>query len=160
MKRRTVEETTKQWMVYLNDLKYHMDNFNIEYLTEFSKKHQIDSKLGHFLKKSKVISKNNFGYYKWNEKIPVSIKLINAYRKEQFKRNASKYRIKKHLNTNKPIQQELNLLVEPEKQKKKLVTKVNPKKVIKVAPKLIREDFKNTDKQELGLIRKFLKWIY
>jgi hypothetical protein len=160
MKRRTVEETTKQWMVYLYDLKNQMDNSNVKNLAIISKKHRVDTKLGQFLNKSKIISKDNSGYYRWNQKIPVSIRLINAYRKEQFKRNVSKYRVKKHLNSNNQIQQELNLLIESKKTKNIPVSKVNSKKVIKVTPKMIREDLKNTDKQELGLIRKFLKWIY
>ena len=29
MKRRTVNETTKQWMIYLQDVKYQLDNFKI-----------------------------------------------------------------------------------------------------------------------------------
>lgn len=160
MKRRSFEETTKQWMVYLYDLKHQIDNSNVKNLAIIARKHQIDTKLGQFLKKSKVIYKNNSGYYSWNEKIPVSIRLINAYRKEQYKKNTRKNSIKKHLNPNNQIQQELNLLIESQKTKKIPVSKVNTKKVIKVPPKMIREDFKNTDKQELGLIRRFLKWIY
>ena len=37
---------------------------------------------------------------------------------------------------------------------------VDTKKIIKVEPKLIRENHRNTNTQEIGLIRKFLKWIY
>jgi hypothetical protein len=79
--------------------------------------------------------------YEWNDKIPVSKKLIDSFRIFQSKINMKRYP---------------ELL--PIKSKK--VIKVEPKKVIKVEPKLIRENFKNTETQEIGLIRKFLKWIY
>ena len=106
MKRRTVNETTKQWMIYLQDVKYQLDNFKIGVITDFAKKYQIDTKLGQFLKQSNVIYKDDFGYYRWNEKIPVSIKIINAYRKEQNKRNVGK-KLRRIQNINKPIQQEM-----------------------------------------------------
>ena len=150
MKRRTVNETTKQWMIYLQDVKYQLDNFKIEVITDFAKKHQIDTKLGQFLKQSNVIYKDDFGYYKWNEKIPVSIKIINAYRKEQTKRNVGK-KFRRIQNINKPAQQELDLLIEATKQKKKPSIKINTKNL---------KTYRPHQEKQVGLIRKFLRWIY
>ena len=146
MNRKSVQETSKIWMNYLQDVKHHLDNYSLKKLSYLAHKHHIDTKLGQFLKTSKVIYQDDLGFYRWNQKIPVSIKLINAYRKEQHKKNARKYS-----QVNKPIQQELNLVVEATKRKKKSSIKIDEKDF---------KIYKPYQEKKVGLIRKFLRWIY
>jgi hypothetical protein len=217
MKRTTSEETTKQWMVYLYDLKYQLENFNIRNRAKIASKHRVDTKLGQFLAKSKIIYKDDFGYYKWNEKIPVSIKIINAHRLDQYRRNTNKDFAKKHSNTNKLIQQKIDFNKETKKETNyntkdwltinsakevysksestiraisrglrknkskqiKLSTNENGREIIllnknyldsifKKAPIQIEQEIDVTklklyapkQANNIGLIRKFLKWIY
>jgi hypothetical protein len=134
MKRRerNTGKTTLKYLRFLEDLQLELDSINYKNLIQFPKKYSVTQAWPVFLKRNGIIYQNNQGYYKWNNKIPVSIKIINEFRKYNDKATNYNYN----------------------------VAKVNSKKVIKVPPKIIREDLKNTDKQELGLIRKFLKWIY
>jgi hypothetical protein len=134
MKRRerNTGKTTLKYLRFLEDLQLELDSGNYKNLVQFTEKYGVTNSWPPFLKRNGIIYQNAQGYYKWNNKIPASIKVINEFRK--YNNKACNY-------TNG-------------------IAKVNPKKVIKVAPKLIREDFKNTNKQEIGLIRRFLKWIY
>jgi hypothetical protein len=150
------KKVTIDYLNFLKDLQNELILYNHRNVTKFAEKHFVTKSWTTFLINKNIIYKDKYGDYRWNEKIPASIKIVSQFRKETSERNA----LRKLENNKTTVQQELNLLIESQKTKKKLVTKVNPKKVIKVPPKMIREDFKNTDKQELGLIRRFLKWIY
>jgi hypothetical protein len=130
--KRNTGRTTLKYLRFLENLQYELDSFNYKNLVEFPKKYNVTQAWPVFLKRNGIIYKNRQGYYKWNNKIPASINIIKEFR--EYNDKTTNY-------TNG-------------------IAKVNPKKVIKVPPKMIREDFKNTAKQELGLIRRFLKWIY
>ena len=125
----------KQWLESLNLVNNYLNENNITNLNLMVSKLRIGTRVTTFLKKKNILYKNEFGFYKWNDKIPVSVKIVDSYRKWQLVQN-TKYRDEK----NKVV--------------------IDSKKVIKVQPKLIREIYKNTNTQEIGLIRKFLKWIY
>jgi hypothetical protein len=133
--------TSNKWLYFVTELKQEIDNNNVSSLTLYTRKYNVSNQWGAFLKSNNIVYVNNNGDYQWNEKIPVSKKLIDAFRVYQAERNM-KYYPERY----------------PEIHKSK--PKVNVKKVIKVQPKLISEKFKNTDTKEIGLIRKFLKWIY
>jgi aspartate-semialdehyde dehydrogenase len=141
--RKVSKDVRLDYLHYLKDLENELTFGNHKTVTKFAVKHSVSKTWTSFLIQKGIIYKDYNSHYRWNKKIPSSIKIVNQFRKE-----TSEYHNARKLNTNKIVgQQRINF-------------KVDPKKVIKVAPKLIREDFKNTDKQELGLIRRFLKWIY
>jgi aspartate-semialdehyde dehydrogenase len=141
--RKVSKDVRLDYLHYLKDLENELTFGNHKTVTKFAVKHSVSKTWTSFLIQKGIIYKDYNSHYRWNKKIPSSIKIVN-----QFRKQTSEYHNARKLNTNKIVgQQRINF-------------KVDPKKVIKVAPKLIREDFKKTDKQELGLIRRFLKWIY
>jgi hypothetical protein len=141
--RKASKDVRLDYLHYLKDLENELTFGNHKTVTKFAVKHSVSKTWTSFLIQKGIIYKDYNSHYRWNKKIPSSIKIVNQFRKE-----TSEYHNARKLNTNKIVgQQRINF-------------KVDPKKVIKVAPKLIREDFKNTNKQEIGLIRRFLKWIY
>ena len=73
-------KTNKRWVISLNEIKEYFNNNN----TKISVNAFIDRRLHctwrTFLLNTKVIFKNEYGYYKWKENIPVTKKLIDKYR--------------------------------------------------------------------------------
>jgi hypothetical protein len=129
------KKSNKNWLESLNLIYQYLNENDITSLNTICPKLSVGTRIMTFLKLKNIVYKNEFGFYKWNDKIPVSIKIVDSYRKYQLKKNML-YR-----DRNPKVQIDLN-------------------KVIKVEPKLIREKHRNTNTQEIGLIRKFLKWIY
>ena len=128
-------KSNKHWLKSLNLIYQYLNENDITSLNTICPKLSIGTRIMTFLKLKNIVYKNEFGFYKWNDKIPVSIKIIDSYRKYQLKQNM----LYRDRNPKVPV---------------------DTKKVIKVEPKLIREKHKKTNTQEIGLIRKFLKWIY
>ena len=134
-------QTIKYYNFFL-DLKCHLDNKKNVAISNFCNKHKVSVLMGTFLIKNNVIFKDTNGYYNWNEKIPVNIFLIKKFRAFVFssrKKTTSSYNSKVVKN-------------EPKLIKKR--TKIN--NIGKEETKVIY----SVQKQEIGLIRKFLKWIY
>jgi hypothetical protein len=127
------KETTKNWITLLNDLKQSLENKNYKYLTSIIRNNNASSYWGTFLKDNKIIYKNEQGYYKWNEKVPISIKLINAYRRYSSTMN---------------------------KKDKKIAFDLFSSENIKQEAKKVEVKFYKEKKNDLGLIRKFLKWLW
>lgn len=128
-------KSNKYWIESLHGINQYLNENDITNLNIICPKLSVGTRVTTFLKISNIVYKNEYGFYKWNDKIPVSVKIVESYRKYQHKKN-SLYRDK-----NNKVQ-------------------VDTKKVIQIQPKLIRENHRNTNTQEIGLIRKFLKWIY
>jgi hypothetical protein len=136
------EIQTIKYYNFLLDLKYKIDNKNEVIINNFCRKNKVTTRFVPFLIKNKIVFRDENDMYVWNEKIPVTNLLIKKFR--QFCR---------------------------EYQKKYRPTK--NKEIIKNEPKLIKQRSKvhnigkeetkviySVQKQEIGLIRKFLKWIY
>jgi hypothetical protein len=129
------KNTTVDYLNFLKDLEYELNSFNHKSIIKFPIKHAITKTWTGFLISNNIIFKDEFGCYRWNQKIPVTVKIVN-----QFRKQTSEYHNLRKLTINKTTGQQ----------------KIN----FKAAPKLPRKDLKNTNKQEVGLIRRFLKWIY
>jgi len=134
-------QTIKYYNFFL-DLKCQLDNKKNVAISNFCNKHKVSVLMGTFLIKNNVIFKDTNGYYNLNEKIPVTNLLIKKFRAFVFS-------------------------------SRKKTTSLNNSKIVKDKTKLIKqrskmnnignEDTKviySVQKQEIGLIRKFLKWIY
>jgi hypothetical protein len=139
------KETEIKYINFLHKLKEDIETLNISSLSECTRNKKVSNIWVTFLKLKKIIYKDEFGYYQWNQKVPVSIKLVKSFREFMAIKNANCIKRRKY--------KELKL--EPKK-----TIEIDFKKVIKVEPKIVSKSIKNTDIKQIGLIRKFLKWIY
>jgi len=144
---RTINKnTTKKYLYFLNSLKEKMDNKEITEMKAIPSLYRVSYNWCYFLIKNKIIERKD-GLYYWNEKIPVSIKIINQYRRLINKKNEDYHLINKQLKVN----------FSDNFQSKKQKTIVFDKKEIK----------ENLDKfspikreQKIGIIRKFFRWLW
>lgn len=122
--RRSMKEANKYWIEVLNDFKSHLENNDVKVVTLFFKIREVSPLWVTFLIKYKVIYKHN-GYYVWNDKIPVSLKLIDKYRSYSKESYNKVIKTEEHTSV-KQIDNEINFL----------------------------------ENQNIGIIRKFLKWLW
>jgi competence CoiA-like predicted nuclease len=126
--------STVKYEKYLPIIKMEIDSQDLKSINAIFKGYGISNSWVTFLKKSNVIYKDSNDFYRWSEKIPVSKKLIEAFRNYKFETN-QEYRLKI-----KPI--ETNLFTEI---KKDPIKRIRKQKV---------------ESEKMGLIRRFIKWIY
>lgn len=144
--------TTIKYLNFLNRVQTDLKEYDIANLYVLTYKYKVTNRWTTWLKENNVVYVNELGLYKWNDKIPVSIKLIDSFRKYN-----SRYNIK---HTPSAFTEEFKNKMDSEK-----VIKAKPKNRIEVKysdilEKPVSKNYKNTNTQEIGLIRKFLKWIY
>jgi hypothetical protein len=199
--RKPSKSTTADYLNFLKDLEHELHLFNHKTIAKFPIKHSVTKSWPSFLINKSIIYKDNYGYYRWNEKIPASIKIVSQFRKETAERNALN-----KLNNNKLTnQQKINFSQETKKETnynrrewitinaakefygksettmrnlvRKLKNENNP--ALQIGKNIKGRDIVRfnrnyldsiyskkqpeiivNDKQELGLIRRFLKWIY
>ena len=72
--------TNKRWLISLNEIKNYFNNNNTTRCLNAFRDRRLHGTWHSFLLNNKVIIKNEFGYYKWKENIPVSKKIIDKYR--------------------------------------------------------------------------------
>jgi len=130
----TKQSSTVKYEKYLPIIKMEIDSQDLKSINTLFKGYGISNSWITFLKKTNVIYKDSNDFYRWSEKIPVSKKLIEAFRNYKFKCN-QEYRLKTD-----PI--ELNLFTEI---KKDPIKRIKKQKV---------------ESEKTGLIRRFIKWIY
>jgi hypothetical protein len=130
----TKQSSTVKYEKYLPIIKMEINSGDLKSLNILFTKYKMSNTWITFLKRSNVIYKDSNDFYRWNEKIPVSKNLIESCRNYIFKYN-QQYRLKR-----KPI--EANLFTEIKKDPIKRNRKQKP------------------EPQKLGLIRRFIKWIY
>ena len=134
---------------FLLDLKHELDNKKNVNITNFCRLHTVSGLFSPFLIKNNVIFKDTNEDYIWNNKIPVSSALILKFRSYVSQKN----KILRSKKNNKIYNTDSKVV----KNKPKLIkqrTKVH--NIGKEETKVIY----SVQKQEIGLIRKFLKWIY
>ena len=134
---------------FLFNLKTELENKENVSIYNFCRLHSVSGAFLPFLRKNKVIFKDTNGNYNWNEKIPVTNLLVQKFRSyicEKNKMERSKINNKIYNADSKIVKDKTKLI----KQRSKVHNIGN-------------EDTKviySVQKQEIGLIRKFLKWIY
>lgn len=121
----------EKWVSGLLAIKQELETKEINSLTKLFRIYKLYHNWRTWLLKNNVIIRKENRYY-WNEKIPVSIKLINKYRLDE------KNKIKKT----------------------KVNFKTNNNSIKKVASPKIKNKPIQTNKDEVGIIRKFLKWLW
>jgi len=195
------KKTTIIYLNFLKDLQNELTLYSHRKITKFAVKHCVSKSWTTFLIKNNIVYKDKYGDYKWNEKIPVSVKIVNQFRKQTSERNAiirlenNKTTIQQKINFDLSMKNETNYnrrdwitinaakefygksettmrnLVRKLKKENNTALKngknVNGRDIIRfnrdyldsIYSKKQSETIVN-NKQELGLIRKFLKWIY
>ncbi len=136
--------STKNWTIALQKIKNELNNNNHTTLFGLIQGNNINSLWGTFLLKNNIIYKQN-NLFKWSENIDVTSSLINRYRKFQ-----SEYSKKYSKNKN----QEPNLFNMPTS------ARPTPPKGIKTRTPKVEVQFYDEPKSELGVIRKFFKWLW
>lgn len=135
--------STKNWTIALQKIKNELNTNNHTSLFGLIQSNNINSLWGTFLLKSNIVYKQD-NLYKWSENIDVTASLINRYRKFQAE-NSKKYSKNKN--------QEPNLFNMPR-------TIQKPPKIRKTRTSKVEVQFYDKPKSELGVIRKFLKWLW
>jgi hypothetical protein len=136
------QSSTKNWIVSLQKIKNELNTNNHISLFKFFRDNNMNTLWGTFLLKSNIVYKQNH-LYKWSENIDVTTSLINRYRKYQ-----SEIYIKGKKDS-KPTLFDMPQTPLPK-----------PPKVTKT--RIIKTDvsINNNSKTELGVIRRFLKWLW
>ena len=124
------KKTTLKWIERLNEIKQELTDNNHNRVTKIIKSKSISNSWHGFLSNNNIIYRNEFGYYKWNDKIPITYKLIEKYRA---------YVDEYSLNLKQPT-----LFDKPKTSKTRNVL----------------FEFKDKPKEQIGLIRRFWRWIY
>jgi hypothetical protein len=138
--RRGIKVTNKNWVEFLNYAKENLNGFNKITLTKICSEYRVPNQWQTFLIKNNIVYKNYIGYWEWDNKIPVSNALIVKFRTYSSE-------------TNKQI----NLVAKNRKEKQ--LEPISAKPVI-LKGEIVKEKYTKTKTKEIGLIRKFLKWIY
>ena len=139
MRRGTHVETTKHWIASLNEIKNAMIKNEVESLNAIIYSKKISRTWGAFLLNENIIKKVD-GIYYWNENIEVNQHMITKYRKFQHSYNEiskNKRKEKVYIST---------LFDQPKTHKKSFEKVKQPRQV--------------TQKNEVGVIRKFVKWLW
>jgi hypothetical protein len=139
--RYNVEQTTKKYIDVLNKVKEEINKYDYHTIHPLIESYKITRYWVMFLKQKNVTYYQD-GFVKWNEKIPVSIKLIDEFRKFQTEINKANTIRRKQTQT----PQEMKSIQIPLEIKRRRRT---PAVVIEQTPQ-----------PQVGLIRKFLRWLY
>ena len=132
---------TSEWMLTLQEIQEILENNNLTKITTLIRSKFKANEWHGFLVNNNIIVKQN-GFYKWNEKIPLSFKIVEKYRKIQHEKNKTKKLIanKKYIMPQTPLPK--------------------PPKVTKTRKSKIEFQVNDKPKNELGVIRRFLKWLW
>jgi len=79
-------KSNKYWLESLNLIYKYLSENDITSLNVICPKISVGTRIMTFLKLKNIVCKNEFGFYKWNDKIPISIKIVDSYRKYQSKK--------------------------------------------------------------------------
>jgi hypothetical protein len=130
------KEATKKYLEFLFYLKEKIENENVNSLQKELRTYGVTTRFSGFLLNKNIVIKRN-GFYYWNEKIPVSINLVHQFRKD----------VRKDF-----IEKQTSISFDKKETKKPTLPKVNKKKIEKFKPVKTQ--------QKIGVIRKFLRWLW
>jgi hypothetical protein len=144
------KETTQKYLNFLHSLKYKLDNENHYHIRNILDEHKVSTNWLSFLLKNNVIYKETSIYpnfYCWNKKIPVSVKLIQKFREFKYKQY-EEYKKSKNFKLNN----QTKIVFDKKEIKKTTLPNVEKTKI---------EKFTHVKTQkEIGVIRKFLRWLW
>ena len=157
MKRKGARKgTVNKYLKVFNEIKNRCDN-EIEFsLNGVTREYRASNSLCTFLTKNNIIYKNEYNNYSWNEKIPVTKKLIMAYMDYT-------YEINKNITLRRDKQTKLpftDLQYFDNKEEKTTVIYQNKEKEFTKNNPIKQNTKQKPEPQEIGLIRRFIRWIY
>jgi len=126
--------TVSKYLKVCNEIKYRCDNKIYFTFGNIVMEYKVSNALSSFLRRKGIVWETSNNLHEWNEKIPVTNKLILSFLNHVHEIN------KKSRINQEPI--ETNLFTEIKKDPVKRNTKQKP------------------EPQGIGLIRRFIKWIY
>jgi hypothetical protein len=129
-----IDITDKKYLKALECIKEILSSSNNKSIYQLVDNQRINAYWSRFLVRHKVVYLEN-GFYRWNEKIPPSSKLVQKFR-EEFTLAYKKYK----------TPQEMKSIQTPPEIKRR-----------KRTPAVVVEQ---TPQPQVGLIRKFLRWLY
>lgn len=145
--RKPSKKTAINWIKNLEEVKDEITKNNYKYLTNLLREKKMSHIWLPFLKENNIIYLDG-GFLKWNEKIPITYKLIEKFRKHLYYYNNVKHPPKK-----RQIQAKLNFDM-PQ-------TPLPPKPKTRIKKTIIHQSVNTyTQQNEYGVIRKFLKLIW
>jgi hypothetical protein len=144
-KQSTRRGVTKKYTLMLTGLQEVITLNEVKAIAPIIRSYRVSNSWGAFLIQNNIIFRDIHDNYKWNNKTPISNKLIQAFRDYKRKVNEDCYSTKgfpETINNSNLINEKFDCT------ELKKTRPGSKKKVIVI------------EKQEIGLIRKFLKWIY
>ena len=150
--------TVSKYLKVFNEIKNRCDNKLHFAFRDIAMEYKVNSAIGTFLIKKDIVWKTR-NLYTWNEKIPVTNKLILSFLNHVYEIN------KKSKETQEPQQTTISfkgqphyikdaikgtVTVVPQGKEKEYIENYGTKRNAKQKP----------EPQEIGLIRRFIKWIY
>jgi len=144
-KRSTRRGVTKKYTLMLTGLQEIITLNEVKAIAPIIRSYRVSNSWGAFLIQNNIVFRDIYDNYKWNNKTPISNKLIQAFR--DYKRD-----VNENIYTTKDFPEIINssnLINEKFDCTELKKTRPGSKKKVIVI-----------EKQEIGLIRKFLKWIY
>lgn len=78
------KQNENRWLIYLNEIKEYFNNNNTKNFSNPFRERSMHNSWGAFLKDNKILIKNEYGYYKWKENIPVNKKLIDKFLERKY----------------------------------------------------------------------------
>jgi len=145
-KRGNSRRTTIKWINSMKNMQEHLSKNNETGISELIRDFKISNSWSTFLLRKVIVFKNDYGYYKWNAAVEIDSKLIEKFRLFQKEINV---RDKQQPTLFDKSKNDIERTVYPAKIKQE-------KHVVKRQRKQVIEQ----PKQQIGLIRKFWKWIY
>jgi len=155
------KETINKYIIACNKLKEQFNDKTFSKPYIFSKENKINSKLFSWLFEKNVIyreyDEEGIFLYKWDEKIPITPKLFLTFLDDMREINY-KAKLKRKITMGNGVKEPTLF----DKANNDIEVNINPPKikqektVLKRQPKQVIEQ----PQQELGLIRRFLKWVY
>jgi uncharacterized UPF0160 family protein len=138
------DKTDKKYLKAIQFIKNELDENNNHSVSKLVSNQQINIYWGKFLTRHNIVY---YDYetcsYKWNEKIPPSAKLVQKFREEFIS-----------ISKNRNPQQEIKFI---ERQEMKSIQIPPEIKRRRRTPSVVVEQ---TPQPQVGLIRRFLRWLY
>jgi hypothetical protein len=146
--------TINKYLKVCNELKNKCDNKIKFSVNEERIQLKFSNALGTFLRLNNIMNIDSDGFHKWNEKIPITNKLIISYLDYTHKTN-KEYRLKQKSEETPTLFNSPHYIKDAIKGTVTVIPEGKEKEYIE------RNKFKQTKEfTEIGLIRKFWKWIY
>jgi uncharacterized protein YerC len=193
-------KTSKKWILALNEVKNELNGTNTQTVYQIIQSKKISNLWLPFLRKNNIIILEN-NFYKWNNKIPITAKLVDKFREYQdeyakihIQKRKQRFNVQEYLTKNSQVVElikqgktfrqirletnksnssisKIKTLLESQKTPFIPLPKIEVKqrggkrenagrKTKIVEQQKIKVEFSNKPIEKVGIIRRFLRWIY